>query len=58
MDSEQFVPIWAIACMEDIKALTNDMDLIVDVLRGTSFTSKAFALFNGSTYFKLFAGKL
>ncbi|XP_049590402.1 la-related protein 4 isoform X1 [Syngnathus scovelli] len=33
MDSEQFIPIWTIACMEDIKALTNDMDLIVDVLR-------------------------
>ncbi|XP_057702731.1 la-related protein 4 isoform X1 [Corythoichthys intestinalis] len=33
MDSEQFVPIWTIACMEDIKALTTDMDLIVDVLR-------------------------
>ncbi|XP_019736302.1 la-related protein 4 isoform X1 [Hippocampus comes] len=37
MDSEQFVPIWAIACMEDIKALTNDMDLIVDVLRESPF---------------------
>lgn len=36
MDSDQFVPIWTIACMEDIKALTTDMDLILDVLRGTS----------------------
>lgn len=35
MDSDQFVPIWTIACMEDIKALTTDMDLILDVLRGT-----------------------
>lgn len=34
MDSDQFVPIWTIACMEDIKALTTDMDLILDVLRG------------------------
>ena len=34
MDSDHFVPIWAIACMEDIKALTTDMDLILDVLRG------------------------
>lgn len=35
MDSDQFVPIWTIACMEDIKALTTDMDLILDVLKGT-----------------------
>ncbi|KAF0035021.1 hypothetical protein F2P81_012779 [Scophthalmus maximus] len=35
MDSDQFVPIWTIACMEDIKALTTDMDLIVDVLRAS-----------------------
>lgn len=34
MDSDNFVPIWAVACMEDIKALTADVDLIVDVLRG------------------------
>ncbi|XP_077430533.1 la-related protein 4 isoform X3 [Vanacampus margaritifer] len=33
MDSEQFIPIRTIACMEDIKALTNDTDLIVEVLR-------------------------
>ncbi|XP_061543618.1 LOW QUALITY PROTEIN: la-related protein 4 [Phycodurus eques] len=33
MDCDQFIPIWTIACMEEIKALTNDMDLIVDVLR-------------------------
>ncbi|KAL6111554.1 larp4 [Pungitius sinensis] len=33
MDSDQFVPIWTIACMEDIKALTTDMALILDVLR-------------------------
>lgn len=36
MDSDQFVPIWTIACIEDIKALTTDMDLILDVLRGIS----------------------
>lgn len=36
MDSDHFVPIWTIACMEDIKALTTDMDLILDVLRGIS----------------------
>ncbi|XP_028302340.1 la-related protein 4 isoform X2 [Gouania willdenowi] len=35
MDSDQFVPIWAVACMEDIKALTTDMDLILDVLRAS-----------------------
>ncbi|XP_019942450.2 la-related protein 4 isoform X1 [Paralichthys olivaceus] len=35
MDSDQFVPIWTIACIEDIKALTTDMDLIVDVLRAS-----------------------
>uniref|UniRef100_A0AAQ6AHY4 HTH La-type RNA-binding domain-containing protein n=1 Tax=Amphiprion ocellaris TaxID=80972 RepID=A0AAQ6AHY4_AMPOC len=35
MDSDQFVPIWTIACMEDIKALTTDMDLILDLLRAS-----------------------
>ncbi|XP_038552615.1 la-related protein 4 isoform X1 [Micropterus salmoides] len=35
MDIDQFVPIWTIACMEDIKALTTDMDLILDVLRAS-----------------------
>ncbi|XP_040890018.1 la-related protein 4 isoform X2 [Toxotes jaculatrix] len=35
MDSDQFVPIWTIACIEDIKALTTDMDLILDVLRAS-----------------------
>lgn len=34
MDSDHFVPIWTIACLDDIKALTTDMDLILDVLRG------------------------
>ncbi|KAI9548699.1 hypothetical protein NQZ68_003233 [Dissostichus eleginoides] len=33
MDSDQFVPIWTIACMEDIKALTTDLDLILEILR-------------------------
>ncbi|XP_033821789.1 la-related protein 4 [Periophthalmus magnuspinnatus] len=33
MDSDQFVPIWTIACMEDIKSLTSDLELIVDVLK-------------------------
>uniref|UniRef100_A0A8C6WWV2 La ribonucleoprotein 4Ab n=1 Tax=Neogobius melanostomus TaxID=47308 RepID=A0A8C6WWV2_9GOBI len=35
MDSDQFVSIWTIACMEDIKSLTSDMDLIVDVLKAS-----------------------
>ncbi|XP_051518973.1 la-related protein 4-like isoform X3 [Myxocyprinus asiaticus] len=35
MDSDQFVPIWTIASMEDIKVLTTDMDLILDVLRSS-----------------------
>ncbi|XP_029287466.1 la-related protein 4 isoform X2 [Cottoperca gobio] len=35
MDSDQFVSIWTIACMEDIKALTTDMDLILDILRAS-----------------------
>lgn len=35
MDGDQFVPIWAIACIEDVKALTTDMDLILDVLKGS-----------------------
>lgn len=35
MDSDQFVPIWTIACMEDIKSLTTDLDLVVDVLKAS-----------------------
>ncbi|XP_029907545.1 la-related protein 4 isoform X2 [Myripristis murdjan] len=35
MDCDQFVPIWTIACMEDIKTLTTDVDLILDVLRAS-----------------------
>lgn len=35
MDSDQFVPIWTIACMEDIKCLTTDMALILDVLKAS-----------------------
>ncbi|KAM9813908.1 la-related protein 4-like [Neosynchiropus ocellatus] len=35
MDSDQFIPIWTLACMEDIKALTTDMDLILDALRAS-----------------------
>ncbi|XP_030585457.1 la-related protein 4 isoform X3 [Archocentrus centrarchus] len=35
MDGDQFVPIWTLACMENIKALTTDMDLILDVLRAS-----------------------
>lgn len=42
MDSDNFVPIWAVACMEDIKALTADVDLIVDVLRGISAAAFVF----------------
>ncbi|XP_067091384.1 la-related protein 4 isoform X2 [Osmerus mordax] len=35
MDSDQFVPIWTIASMEDIKVLTTDMDIILKVLRAS-----------------------
>ncbi|TRZ00035.1 hypothetical protein DNTS_033581 [Danionella cerebrum] len=35
MDSDQFVPIWTIASMEGIKALTTDTDLILDVLKSS-----------------------
>ncbi|KAJ3602516.1 hypothetical protein NHX12_030270 [Muraenolepis orangiensis] len=35
MDSDQFVPIWTLACMEDIKALTTDMELILNVLKAS-----------------------
>ncbi|XP_012733623.2 la-related protein 4 [Fundulus heteroclitus] len=35
MDSDQFIPIWTVACMEDIKALTTDMDLILEVLKAS-----------------------
>ncbi|KAG7258089.1 hypothetical protein CRUP_022630 [Coryphaenoides rupestris] len=33
MDSDQFVPIWTLACMEDIKVLTTNMEIILDVLK-------------------------
>lgn len=39
MDGDHFVPIWALACMEDIKALTTDTDLILEVLRGIGAAS-------------------
>lgn len=42
MDTDNFVPVWAVACMEDIKALTADVDLIVDVLRGISAAALLF----------------
>ncbi|XP_054882747.1 la-related protein 4 [Poeciliopsis prolifica] len=35
MDSDQFIPIWTVAYMEDIKSLTTDMDLILEVLRAS-----------------------
>ncbi len=48
MDSDQFVPIWTIASMEDIKSLTTDIDLILDVLRGTS--AAVLPVFVGNTH--------
>lgn len=36
MDSDQFIPIWTIANMEGVKLLTSDLDLIVEVLKGTN----------------------
>ncbi|CAL8335774.1 unnamed protein product [Lota lota] len=35
MDSDQFVPIWTLACMEDIKVLTTDSELILEVLKAS-----------------------
>ncbi|KAK2862233.1 hypothetical protein Q5P01_001766 [Channa striata] len=35
MDSDQFVPIWTIACLEHIKALTTDVGLIRSVLQAS-----------------------
>ncbi|XP_051016303.1 la-related protein 4 isoform X2 [Acomys russatus] len=35
MDSDQFVPIWTVANMEEIKKLTTDLDLILEVLRSS-----------------------
>lgn len=35
MDSDQFVPIATVASFNQIKQLTTDMQLIVDVLKGT-----------------------
>uniref|UniRef100_A0A8D2CS88 HTH La-type RNA-binding domain-containing protein n=1 Tax=Sciurus vulgaris TaxID=55149 RepID=A0A8D2CS88_SCIVU len=32
MDSDQFIPVWTIANMEEIKTLTTDPDLILEVL--------------------------
>jgi len=43
MDNDQFVPIWTLACMEDIKALTTDMEIILDVLKGTVCCTKTMA---------------
>lgn len=33
MDSDQFIPIWTVANMDEIKKLTTDPDLILEVLR-------------------------
>ena len=35
MDADQFVPIWTIANFNQIKRLTNDVQLVTQVLRGT-----------------------
>ncbi|XP_074082036.1 la-related protein 4 isoform X6 [Macrotis lagotis] len=35
MDSDQFIPIWTVANMEEIKKLTTDFDLILEVLRSS-----------------------
>ncbi|XP_031211622.1 la-related protein 4 isoform X5 [Mastomys coucha] len=35
MDSDQFVPIWTVANMEEIKKLTTNTDLILEVLRSS-----------------------
>jgi hypothetical protein len=40
MDSEQYVPISTIASFEQVKKLTQDIDLVVDVLKGLSFYLK------------------
>lgn len=34
MDSDQYVPIWTVANFNQIKKLTKDLNLIVEVLRG------------------------
>nr|XP_032802390.1 la-related protein 4-like isoform X3 [Petromyzon marinus] len=36
MDSEHYVPIWTIANFNQVKRLTTDMDLIVEVLRSSA----------------------
>ena len=36
MDADQFVPIWTIANFNQIKRLTNDVQLVTQVLRGTT----------------------
>jgi hypothetical protein len=50
MDSDQFVPVWTLACMEDIKVLTTDSELILEVLKGTvgCFTKNTDALKTGA----------
>lgn len=37
MDADQFVPIWTIANFNQIKRLTNDVQLVTQVLRGKYF---------------------
>lgn len=36
MDADQFVPIATVASFNEIKQLTSDMQLILDVLKGTA----------------------
>ena len=45
MDADQFVPIWTIANFNQIKRLTNDVQLVTQVLRGKYFYSVAKKIF-------------
>ena len=40
MDADQFVPIWTIANFNQIKRLTNDVQLVTQVLRGKTTSQK------------------
>ena len=54
MDADQFVPIWTIANFNQIKRLTNDVQLVTQVLRGKYFYSVAKKNLYEILYFRCF----
>lgn len=46
MDNDQYVPIWTVANFNQVKKLTNDINLITEVLRGKNLVYKYFEFYN------------